>query len=201
MKKLDSFLGGSMRRGTITDIYGPSGSGKTQLLHQICALAADAGVSVAYVDTTGNFRPERVLQMCRRPESLERIATFRAMCISDQMSVHRTVGDVSLLAVDNITDLFLYEYGDESFTRNRLFMRHMLDLSYLALNRGMPVIVTNMIRQHDDSMHESMYWAADVYTHIKVRLSGYPDYTAECQYAGSKSTFGYVLESSGVLSI
>jgi len=63
LKKLDEYLLGGIQNGVITDIYGANGTGKTQLLLQICINSIKNGGSVLYLDTTGGFRPERILGM------------------------------------------------------------------------------------------------------------------------------------------
>jgi DNA repair protein RAD51 len=63
--KLDELLGGGIRGGMITDIFGPSGSGKTQLLLQICANSLVHGGTILYQDTTGSFRPERLIELLK----------------------------------------------------------------------------------------------------------------------------------------
>ena len=201
--RLDGFLGGSLPRGAITDVYGPSGAGKTQLLHQICARAADRGISVVYVDTTGSFRPERILQMCSGHNALDHITVLRAMSVSDQISIVHSLGRACALIIDNVTDLFLYEYAKEDyvFARNRLLMNHMLELSYLALNRHMPVVLTNMIRYSGTAPYESMSRTMDIYTHIKIHLSGYPDYSMQCRIPRKNLQLRYTLDSSGVKSV
>ena len=202
---LDDFLGGSLPGGTILDIYGPGGSGKTQVLFQVAAAAAEAGDRVAYVDTTGAFRPERVLQMCRSPGTaiLKRIDVLRATSVLEQEeSLRRIDGGASVLLVDNVTDLFMYEYPGErmAFARGHRLMMHVRELSRLALSREIPVVVSNMIRQVSDREVESMGHVTDLFTHIKMRLSGRPEYTAWCQHPAAKVQFGYSLDTSGVRS-
>lgn len=205
IEALDGFLGGALPGGTILDIYGPGGSGKTQVLFQVAAAAAEAGHRVAYVDTTGAFRPERVLQMCRSPGTtiLERVDVFRATSVPDQEEALRRIdGKVSVLLVDNVTDLFMYEYAGErtAFARTHRLITYMRALSRLALSRGIPVVVSNMIRHVSDREVESMGHVTDLFTHIKMHLSGRPEYTAWCRHPAARVQFGYSLDVSGVRS-
>ena len=202
---LDEFLGGSLPGGLILDIYGPGGSGKTQVLLQVSTAAAEAGHRVAYIDATGSFRPERVLQMCRSSgtAALKRIEVFRATSVSEQADALRRLDDgISVLAVDNVTDLFIYEYPGErgAFARSHLLMSYMRELSRLALAMDVSVVVSNMIRYAGDREIESMGRAIDLFTHVKMRLSGHPEYTALCSRLGAQTQFAYSLGRSGMLS-
>ena len=52
--------------------------------------------------------------------------------------------DFSLIAIDNITDLFSYEYTarESIMEKNALFMKYMHELSQIAIANRIPVIVT-----------------------------------------------------------
>ncbi len=63
LEKLDELLGGGIKNGIITDIFGASSTGKTQLVLQIAANSLSQGGTILYQDTTGSFRPERLLDM------------------------------------------------------------------------------------------------------------------------------------------
>lgn len=202
---LDDFLGGRVPGGMILDVYGPAGAGKTQILLQISAVAAAGGRHVAYVDAAGGFRPERILQMAGRggADILDNISVLRAASVSDQLGAPRRLApDVSVLLVDNVTDLFLYEYaGDRRVSyRSHLFMKHMRDLSLLARAKNIPVVVSNMIRHANGQETESMGRAIGLYTHAKMRLSGSPEYMARCSSLDRTVQFGYSVEGWGVRS-
>jgi len=65
-RSLDSILGGGIRSGMVTDFFGRSGTGKSQLCFTICANYAkeiNPGESILFIDTTGNFRPERIQEI------------------------------------------------------------------------------------------------------------------------------------------
>ena len=63
LKKLDQFLGGGIKDGLVTSISGQSATGKTQLALQICLGALHNGKEILFQDTTGEFRPERLIEM------------------------------------------------------------------------------------------------------------------------------------------
>ncbi len=63
LQKLDTCLGGGLKEGLITDIFGQNATGKSQLAFQICINALKSGKEVLFEDTTGGFRPERLVEM------------------------------------------------------------------------------------------------------------------------------------------
>ncbi|MCS5530487.1 MAG: recombinase RecA, partial [Candidatus Nitrosopelagicus sp.] len=65
LKKLDKLLGGGVKGGLLTDISGQSSTGKTQLALQICLNALKNGKEILFQDTTGEFRPERLVEMLK----------------------------------------------------------------------------------------------------------------------------------------
>ena len=144
---LDEFLGGSLPRNVILDVYGPGGSGKSQLLMQAAVEAAAAGFRVAFVDTTGDFRPERMLQMHPQHSVLDHIGVLRATCVAEQMAAPAMTGDVDLLLVDNVTDLFMYEYSGEEAAPMRTHMLGAHMRSMAASCHGIRCL-DNRIQRH-----------------------------------------------------
>ena len=71
-----NFLTGGMETGSITEIFGEFRTGKSQLCHQLCVtcqLPIDQGGGegkAMYIDTEGTFRPERLMAIADRCESL-----------------------------------------------------------------------------------------------------------------------------------
>ena len=63
LQKLDKFLDGGIPEGLIVDIFGKNGTGKTQMLLQLTFNSVKNGGHVLYFDTTGGFRPERILEI------------------------------------------------------------------------------------------------------------------------------------------
>lgn len=179
LQRLDEFLPGGMPGGVITDIFGPHGTGKTQFLFQLSFNAAKSDNGrVLYVDTSGRFRPERIIEIQKQNGSapdIDKITVLRVTNTSEQVGSLRIIddSDFDAVLVDNITDLFSYEYqsGEQAFERNMLFMQYMRGLSLHAIDKKIPIVVTNMVRQVDDKETENMQTAIDPFTHIKIRLS------------------------------
>ena len=207
LQKLDKFLGGGIPSNVITDIYGANGTGKTQFLLQISLNTIKNHGNVLYLDTTGGFRPERILEMQRNlnleDNILDKITVSRITNTSEQVNSIKKVdpNDFSLIVIDNITDLFSYEYktNESIFKKNSMFMRHMHDLSSLALDFELPIVITNMIRNIDDKERENMRNAIDLFTHIKIKLSKNSNkFFGEANWLLNKISFSYVINKSGI---
>ena len=207
LKKLDEILNGGIPSCAITDIYGANGTGKTQLILQICINSIKNKGNVLFLDTTGGFRPERILEIQKHQNLdlniLDKITISRIRNTSEQInSIKNTdLEKFSLIVIDNITDLFSYEYKTEDSIseKNSLFMRHLHDLSLIAITNKIPIVITNMIRNMGDKEVENMRKAIDLYTHIKIKLSkNSSKYRGDVNWLLNHESFSYVIGSSGL---
>ncbi len=207
LQKLDEFLSGGIPSSVITDIYGSNGTGKTQLLFQISINVIKNGGTILYLDTTGGFRPERILEMQKYQnlgvDILDKITVSRVTNTSEQINLIKNLKHVkfSLIVIDNITDLFSYEYKTEKsmFKKNSLFMKHMHDLSLIAINEKIPIVITNMIRNIDGKEVENMRKAIDLFTHIKIKLSkNSSKYHGEVNWLLNHHAFSYIIDAYGL---
>ena len=207
LKKLDEILNGGIPSCAITDIYGANGTGKTQLILQICVNSIKNKGNVLFLDTTGGFRPERILEIQKHQNLdlniLDKITISRIRNTSEQInSIKNTdLEKFSLIVIDNITDLFSYEYKTEDSIseKNSLFMRHLHDLSLIAITNKIPIVITNMIRNMGDKEVENMRKAIDLYTHIKIKLSkNSSKYHGDVNWLLNHESFSYVIGSSGL---
>ena len=205
LQKIDRFLSGGIPGGVITDVFGENGTGKTQLLLQLAAGSIINGGHVLYLDTTGGFRPERILNIRRIsdyiPDVLDRIMVSRITNTSEQIKAVQNLKNstFSLVVIDNITDLFSYEFKDMVHEKNALFMRHMRELAEFSIKSKIPVVVTNMIRTFQDREVENMKTAIDPFTHIKIRLSkAGSSFRGRIWWAMAGADFSYVIHASGM---
>lgn len=207
LQQLDEFLSGGIPNSVITDIYGASGTGKTQLLFQICINAIKNGGNILYQDTTGSFRPERLLEIQKQQnltfDLLEKITVSRITNTSEQIkSIDiMNVSNFSLIVIDNITDLFSYEYPKEDtiFEKNSLFIKYVRNLSSVAINKKIPIVITNMIRNIEGTEMENMRTAIDPFTHIKIKLTKTSSkFHAETRYLLHKTHFYYKIHAAGL---
>ena len=153
LQKLDTFLSGGIPNGVIIDIFGGNGTGKTQLALQLSINSIKNGGNVLFLDTTGGFRPERILEIQKKSNLdinlLDKITVSRITNTSEQINLLNTLteNNFSLIVIDNVTDLFSYEYKNNKsiFEKNSLFMKYMHDLSAYAISHKIPIVITNCI--------------------------------------------------------
>ena len=207
LQQLDEFLSGGISTGLIVDIFGGNGTGKTHLLLQLCINSISNGGNVLYLDTTGQFRPERILEIQKQSgikfDFLEKITVYRIRNTSEQIKSINNFkkNHFSLIVIDNITDLFSYEYkNDESiFKKNLLFMKYMSQLSKFAIINKIPIVITNMIRIFEDKEVENMKSAIDPFTHIKIHLSkNLSKFQGKIYWALDKKSFSYTINKMGL---
>lgn len=183
--RLDQALNGGVHGGILTDFFGESGSGKTQLCHQLSVNAVKnsrEGV-VAYIDTASGFRPERLREMAEGkgldPESItRRVFVVSPRSVSQQLQELEALRKLNpiLIVVDNLIVNFLLDFessGSLSLRQDLLFM-YLHQLSSLALNRKIPVVVTNIVRKRLDRRTYDVEAGGSVLshqTHVKVYLS------------------------------
>ena len=179
LKELDQFLGGGIKDGLITSISGQSATGKTQLAFQICLNALDNGKEILFHDTTGEFRPERLVEMMEFQKTnsslLDKIKVNRITNTMEQLQSisNATFANYSLLIIDNVTDLFSFEYSkkEQFFEKNVAFMKYMHNLSSIATGIKIPIIVTNIVRSINKHEKENLEESISMYIHTKIKLS------------------------------
>ena len=179
LKELDQFLGGGIKGGLITSISGQSATGKTQLAFQICLNALDNGKEILFHDTTGEFRPERLVEMMQfqkiNPSLLDKIKVNRITNTVEQLQSlsGAALEKYSLLIIDNVTDLFSFEYSkkEQFFEKNISFMKYMHNLSSIATGVKIPIIVTNTVRSINKHEKENLEESISMYIHTKIKLS------------------------------
>ena len=182
---LDQALNGGVHGGVLTDFFGESGSGKTQLCHQLSvnAVRDSKEGAVAYIDTASGFRPERLREMAvgrgLDPESISRrVFVVSPRSVSQQLTGLETIQKLNpiLVIVDNLIVNFLLDFessGSLSLRQDLLFM-YLHQLSSLALDRSIPVVVTNIVRKRLDRRPYDVEAGGSVLrhqTHVKVQLS------------------------------
>jgi DNA repair protein RAD51 len=209
LQKLDNFLSGGIPNGIIVDIFGGNGTGKTQLVLQLSINSIKNGGNILFLDTTGGFRPERILEIQKKSNLdinlLDKITVSRITNTSEQINSLKTLEEhnFSLIIIDNVTDLFSYEYKNNKsiFEKNSLFMKHMHELSVYAITHKIPIVVTNMIRNMDDQEVENMANSIDLFTHIKIHLSkNSSEFNGEIYSPFNKEYFSYTISTLGISS-
>ena len=209
LKELDQFLGGGIKEGLITSISGQSATGKTQLIFQICLNALHNEKDILFQDTTGGFRPERLVEMMQlqkiNPSLLDKIKVSRIINTAQQTQCFSKIPfkSYSLIVVDSITDLFSFEYSkkEQSLEKHISFMKYMHNLSSIAIDGKIPIIVTNIVRTINKHEKENLEESISMYTHTKIKLSK-NDNGYLCQVISPfvNKKFQYTITSSGLTS-
>jgi DNA repair protein RAD51 len=208
LKKLDQFLGGGIRDGLITSISGQSATGKTQLVFQICVNALHGGKDILFQDTTGEFRPERIVEMMQlqkiNQSLLDKIKVGRITNTAQQIQYlsKASLKNYSLIIVDSVTDLFSFEYSkkEQSLEKHISFMKYMHDLSNIAIHDKIPIIVTNIVRTINKHEKENLEESISMYTHTKIKLSKNSNgYLCQVISPFVNEKFYYTMNSSGLV--
>ena len=207
LKKLDQLLGGGIKEGLITDVYGSNATGKTQLALQISLNVLKNGGQVLFQDTTNEFRPERLVEMMRKQEIssalLEKIKVGLITNTTQQIQYLSKISikNFSLIIIDNVTDLFSFEYSkkEHALEKHIFFMKYMHDLSNIAINTKIPIIVTNTVGRINDFETENLEKSISMFTHIKIRLSKNNNERI-CQVISpfENKKFSYIITPSGL---
>ena len=208
LKELDQFLGGGIKDGLITSISGQSATGKTQLAFQICLNAFDKRKEILFHDTTGEFRPERLVEMMQfqkiNPSLLGKIKVNRITNTMEQLKSlsDTTFENYSLLIIDSLTDLFSFEYSKkgQSFDKNVSFMKYMHNLSSIAIRVKIPIIVTNIVRSINEQEKENLEESISMYIHTKIKLSkNRNEYSCQAISPFGSKKFQYTIAPKGII--
>jgi len=207
LKELDKFLDGGIKDGLITSISGQSATGKTQLVFQICLNALHNGKEVLFQDTTGEFRPERLVEMMQlqktNPSLLDKIKVNRITNTAQQIQCFSKTPpkNYSLIIVDSITDLFSFEYSkkEQSLEKHISFMKYMHNLSSIAIDGKIPIIVTNIVRTINKHEKENLEESISMYIHTKIKLSKNNNgYSCQAISPFANKQFQYTITSKGL---
>ncbi|KTB22545.1 Meiotic recombination protein DMC1 [Nakaseomyces glabratus] len=177
-KQLDSILGGGIMTMSITEVFGEFRCGKTQMSHTLCVTAqlpksmGGGEGKVAFIDTEGTFRPERIKQIAERydldPDScLENITYARALNSEHQMELVEQLGEelssgsYTLIIVDSIMANFRVDYcgRGELNERQQKLNQHLFKLNRLAEEFNLAVFMTNQVQS--DPGASALFASAD----------------------------------------
>tara|TARA_B100000029_G_scaffold393397_1_gene390707 strand:- start:1069 stop:1734 length:666 start_codon:yes stop_codon:yes gene_type:complete len=210
LKKLDKILGGGIKNAIITDIFGLNGTGKTQLSLQISLEPLMQDHDVLFVDTTGEFRPERMFEIVKNRNLnvalLEHLKILRVTNTNEQIKSLEKINDfkkLSLLIIDNVADLFSFEYSkkEQFMLKYSSFMKYMHTLSTIALEKKIPVIITNQLLRKQNVYYEKLDFVIRNFTHQQIKLEKIKNY-----YQGEvnhpfikKQKFSYSFDPTGII--
>ncbi|KZM22112.1 carboxymethylenebutenolidase [Ascochyta rabiei] len=164
-KQLDTVLGGGFQTMSISEVFGEFRCGKTQLSHTMSVIAqlpkdmGGAEGKVAYIDTEGTFRPERIAQIAERfgvdPETAQDNITYaRAVNSEHQMELLNKLSEFfvgneyRLLIIDSIMALFRVDYTGrgELNERQQKLNQFLSKLTHVAEEFNVAVLMTNQVQ-------------------------------------------------------
>ncbi|CAG7847621.1 Meiotic recombination protein dmc1 [Serendipita indica DSM 11827] len=165
-KAVDAILGGGIQTQSISEVYGEFRTGKTQLAHTMSVLAqlpADmggGGGKVAYIDTEGTFRPDRIRAIADRfgvdgETALSNILYARAFNSEHQMELINEATtrfaeekDYKLMIVDSIMALFRTDFSGrgELSERQQKLASMLSKLSKIAEEYNLAILLTNQVQ-------------------------------------------------------
>ena len=139
------------------------------------------------------------------PKVLDRITVGRITNTAEQihyLDKMLEINGLSLVLIDNVTDLFSFEYSKESSSLEKhiVFMRYMRQLAFNAIKKRVPVVVINMTRKSESAEKENLDRSISMFTHKKISLSRdgkkylaqiFPSFV-------TKKEFPYVITSRGL---
>ncbi|GAM43509.1 Dmc1 homolog [Talaromyces pinophilus] len=177
-KQFDSILGGGFQSSSISEVYGEFRCGKTQLSHTMSVIAqlpkemGGGEGKVAYIDTEGTFRPERIAQIAERygldaQSTQENISYARALNSEHQLELLNTLskefagGQYRLLVIDSIMNCFRVDFSGrgELAERQQKLNQFLIRLSHLAEEFNVCVLMTNQVQS--DPGASSLFAGAD----------------------------------------
>ncbi|THH09612.1 hypothetical protein EW145_g1897 [Phellinidium pouzarii] len=183
-KSVDAILGGGIMSQSISEgesffslrqryhyiicrtVYGEFRTGKTQLAHTMSVIAqlppdlGGASGKVAYIDTEGTFRPDRIRSIADRfgvdsSMALENILYARAFNSEHQMELINECSarfaedkDFRLLIVDSIMALFRTDYSGrgELSERQQKLGQMLSKLTRLSEEYNIAILLTNQVQ-------------------------------------------------------
>jgi meiotic recombination protein DMC1 len=170
--QFDELLGGGIESQSITEFFGEFRTGKTQLCHTLCVtsqLGYDLGGGqgkVLYIDTEGNFRPERIHAIAERfslePDGcLENIICCRAMTHEQQMeaitqasALFSETGPFALMIIDSVMAHFRNEFSGrgELAERQQRLAKHLSEIIRVATEYNIAVVIVNQVMADPGAM-------------------------------------------------
>lgn len=177
-KQLDEVLGGGMHSRSISEVFGEFRCGKTQLCHTMCVTAqlpvemGGAEGKVAYIDTEGTFRPDRIESIAARfgvdpAACLENISYARALNSEHQVELcEQLCGDLAsgsyrLIIIDSVMACFRTDYigRGELNDRQQKLNQYLSLLTRLAEDYNVAVFLTNQVQS--DPGASALFASAD----------------------------------------
>ncbi|KAI6712609.1 hypothetical protein JHW43_004837 [Diplocarpon mali] len=165
-KQLDAALNGGFQTMSINEVYGEFRCGKTQLAHTMSVIAqlpkemGGAEGKVAYIDTEGTFRPERISEIAERfgvdpDQAFSHYQFIFLRANSDQMqtelleglAVNFATNEYRLLIIDSVMSLYRTDYcgRGELSERQQVLGQFLRRATQMAEEFNLVVLMTNQV--------------------------------------------------------
>lgn len=162
----DNLLGGGIQTMSITEVFGEFRTGKTQLCLTMCITVqlneenGGCNGKVAFIDTEGTFRPERLREIAPRfgidpIKALDNVIFARAYNSEHQndlltnlsMKFSEEPGAYKLLIVDSIISLFRTDFSGrgELGERQQKLNQFLARLMRIAEEFNIAILITNQM--------------------------------------------------------
>lgn len=127
---LDGLLEGGFKTGEMVEVFGASNTGKTQLAMQSAISVSSQGFACVFIDTEGQFRPERLSSICASrgvdpAKVLPAVYSVRAESTRRQVQAIATLrkekelSGCKMVIIDTLTKNFTLEYGGSRMAGKR----------------------------------------------------------------------------------
>lgn len=164
-EEFDKILGGGFESMSISECFGEFRTGKTQLAHTLCVTAQMPGMNhtggkVAYIDTEGTFRPDRLRSIAARfnldaNAILNNIVYAKAHNHEHQCELvdlvtaqfYQEPGVFKLLIIDSIIALFRVDFQGraELADRQQKLNKQLAQLQKISEEYNIAVYLTNQM--------------------------------------------------------
>ncbi|KAL1084185.1 hypothetical protein V6Z11_D09G248600 [Gossypium hirsutum] len=151
-QSLDELLGGGIETSAITEAFGEFRSGKTQLAHTLCVSTQlptnmrGGNGKVAYIDTEGTFRPDRIIPIAER-FGMDPAAVLDNYNLLLGLAAKMSGEQFRLLIVDSVIALFRVDFtGRGELAERQQKLAQMLSrLTKIAEEFNVAVYMTNQV--------------------------------------------------------
>ena len=141
--------------GVLHGIYGKAGTGKTTLCMHIVSSYLNKGKDVIVIDTEHGFFMERLLQIHKQEESLDRIHIKKVLELHELRTtisnLKKYVEDkhlnLGIIIVDSLSNPYRVELKDQRniWEINKAMSSSVFALRKLALNFNIPIVATHQV--------------------------------------------------------